>query len=133
MLCRVAKLRFHKLGPSGTPYPSRVRRLRHRHGIYVFRDARTREILYVGESHSARLYQTMTRHLQAWNDARGHWGNPHKWHVAFRREDVEVAYRAYKRGASAVAAQNNLIRRYLPPMNRAVPEEPAAAPDECPF
>ena len=36
-------------------------------GVYLIRDARTREMLYVGESHTGRLYETLTRHLYSWN------------------------------------------------------------------
>src|SRR5216684_4297595 len=34
---------------------------------YLIRDARTREIVYIGESHTHRLFETMTRHLYVWN------------------------------------------------------------------
>jgi hypothetical protein len=36
-------------------------------GVYLIRDVRTRELLYVGESHRNRLFETLTRHLYAWN------------------------------------------------------------------
>ena len=36
-------------------------------GVYLIRDARTREMLYIGESHTQRLYQTLTRHFYFWN------------------------------------------------------------------
>ena len=36
-------------------------------GVYLVRDRETREIVYIGESHTGRLYETMTRHLYAWN------------------------------------------------------------------
>lgn len=41
--------------------------LRGHNGVYLIRDARTREIVYIGESHTNRLFETMTRHLYAWN------------------------------------------------------------------
>ncbi len=36
-------------------------------GVYLIRDASTHEMLYIGESHTARLYETLTRHLYSWN------------------------------------------------------------------
>ena len=36
-------------------------------GVYLIRDARTHEVLYIGESHTQRLYQTLTRHFYFWN------------------------------------------------------------------
>jgi len=51
------------------PYHPRLAALRNRDasGVYVIFDARTREPLYVGESHSGRLYDTITRHFRAWS------------------------------------------------------------------
>lgn len=40
-------------------------------GIYAILDRRSRAVLYVGESHSGRLYDTITRHFRAWSIARG--------------------------------------------------------------
>jgi excinuclease UvrABC nuclease subunit len=34
-------------------------------GVYAIRDAYSRGVWYVGESHSGRLYETLTRHFQA--------------------------------------------------------------------
>ncbi|HJL20438.1 MAG TPA: hypothetical protein RMH99_32525 [Sandaracinaceae bacterium LLY-WYZ-13_1] len=45
-------------------YAPWVRDLQYRCGVYVIRDADTREILYVSESHTGRLYATPTRHFQ---------------------------------------------------------------------
>lgn len=36
-------------------------------GVYLIRDAETDELLYIGESHRNRLYETLTRHLYPWN------------------------------------------------------------------
>lgn len=35
-------------------------------GAYAIRDRRSGEVLYVGESHTGRLYPTLTRHFQRW-------------------------------------------------------------------
>ncbi len=48
-------------------YAPWVRELRHRRGVYVIRDTDSREVLYVGESHTDVLYATLTRHFQYWS------------------------------------------------------------------
>ena len=48
-------------------YAPWVRELRDRNGVYVIRDAFSRDVLYVGESHTGRLYSTLTRHFQFWD------------------------------------------------------------------
>lgn len=62
------RLRFRSVGDSGEPYPPWVRALVGRSGVYVIREriGRRPQIVYVGESHTDRLYETMTRHFQAW-------------------------------------------------------------------
>lgn len=35
-------------------------------GVYAIIDLRTRVVLYVGESHTGRLYDTITRHFRRW-------------------------------------------------------------------
>lgn len=52
----------------GLYYADRLENLRGRYasGVYAFFDARTRECLYIGESHSGRLFDTITRHFRAW-------------------------------------------------------------------
>jgi hypothetical protein len=42
------------------------------------------ELVYVGESHTDRLYETMTRHLQRWK-------HPEEKVHAYRRSDCEIA------------------------------------------
>jgi hypothetical protein len=55
--------------PDGAAFADWLRAMRGHglSGVYLIRDARTRESLYIGESHTGRLYETMTRHLYAWN------------------------------------------------------------------
>lgn len=36
-------------------------------GVYLIRYTEDKRVLYVGESHTGRLYGTLTRHLYAWN------------------------------------------------------------------
>lgn len=35
-------------------------------GVYVIRDRRSSRVLYVGESHTGRLFDTVTRHFRKW-------------------------------------------------------------------
>ena len=49
-------------------YPAWIRGLRKANGVYIFRERDTDEIVYVGESHSDRLYATLTRHFQRWTN-----------------------------------------------------------------
>src|SRR5438067_13123864 len=57
------------LDPEGRGLAYWVRALRGHglNGVYLIRDAGSREIIYIGESHTGRLYETLTRHLYAWN------------------------------------------------------------------
>ncbi len=45
------------LDESGEGFADWIRELRARHasGVYLIRDARTREMLYIGESHTSRV------------------------------------------------------------------------------
>lgn len=47
------------------PWPAWIGELKGKSGVYVIRDFAGRA-LYVGESHTGRLYQTLTRHFQRW-------------------------------------------------------------------
>jgi hypothetical protein len=52
----------------GRGYADWVRALRRgRSGVYLIRHFETHEVLYIGESHRDRLYDTLTRHLQSWS------------------------------------------------------------------
>ena len=76
-------------------------------GAYVIRSTKTKEILYVGESHTGRLSATIRRHFHAWEDS------PDRKHFTYSPHYVEVAVRTTPR-KSAVGAQNNLIQRLRP-------------------
>lgn len=91
----------------GEGFAAWVRRLRGRSGVYVIRTLRGRA-LYVGESHTGRLYETLTRHFQRWG---GKTSGP-----TYSRSAVKVGVRVCP-PSSAVAAQNRLIRRLSPEDN----------------
>lgn len=86
-------------------YAEWLRDLRDSSGVYVVRSARTHETLYVGESHSGQLYDTITRHFQDW---RGYTSG-----TTYSPAHVEVAYRTTPPSA-APGHQGELIRRLDP-------------------
>ena len=81
--------------------------LRGHSGVYLIRDARTREIVYIGESHTRRLFETLTRHLYAWN---GRGAGP-SYHPAVVEIAVLVAETPLD---DPVADQYGLIQRHEP-------------------
>lgn len=81
--------------------------LGNRSGVYVIRRASRRRTLYVGESHTGQLAKTIKRHFYPWRDG------PDRAHHVYDRRAVEVAVRLTP-PTSAVAAQDNLIRRLDP-------------------
>ena len=92
-------------------YPAWIRGLRRSNGVYVFRDRETGEIVYIGESHSDRLYSTLTRHFQAWTDAYDTAG------VTYYREEVDIAVIVVP-ADHALYLQNELICALVPRDNR---------------
>lgn len=80
--------------------------LRNLSGAYVIR-ANSGGVLYVGESHTGRLADTIKRHFYTWKDS------PERQHFTYAKGRVEIAVRVCPPPA-AVSAQNNLIRRLKP-------------------
>jgi hypothetical protein len=89
--------------------------LRHQSGAYVIRQRKTGKVLYVGESHSGLLAKVIKRHFWPWRD------DPERIHLTYRRGDVEIAVRITP-PASAVGAQDNLIKRLEPRDNSTNPK-----------
>jgi hypothetical protein len=114
---RNGALTYRRVGARGEDYPAWLRSLRGRSGVYVIRDARTGEILYVGESHTGRLYETLTRHFQEWRRWKGFWrgqyGEGHDPGLTYPRDRVEVAVRVTA-PSDAIAHEARLIRRLAP-------------------
>lgn len=106
----------------GAPWPDWVRALRKKSGVYVIREAGSRRVLYVGESHTGRLYDTLTRHFQAWS---GKTAGP-----TYGRGSVEIAAKVTPPGR-AVAEQNKLICKLAPADNTVSPG--CELPTENPF
>jgi len=89
-----------------------LRDLRNQSGAYVIRSKDTREVFYVGESHTGNLYKTITRHFHKWQDTRG-WFAEDFPHHNYSRHHVEVAIRRTPPKA-AIGTQDNLIQRLGP-------------------
>ena len=106
------------VGARGEPYPPWLAALRGASGCYVIRDRATRAVLYVGESHSGRLYRTITRHFQAWARLKRHWigllgAQQHDPGTNYQRDAVTVQV-VTTSPAAAVGLQGRLIRALRP-------------------
>ncbi len=123
---RNSTLAYRSVGGRGEPYPEWLRALRGRSGVYVIRDCDLRQVLYVGESHSGRLYETLTRHFQDWRRWKGFWrgqyGEGHDPGLTYPCSRSEVAVRVTsarrrdRRGSSphpppAIARQHRRAKR----------------------
>ena len=84
-----------------------VEDLEGRSGVYVIRRYESREVLYIGESHTGRLRNTLKRHFWKWKDS------PQRIHNSYSRATCEVAVRL-SAPSRATSYQNALIRRLNP-------------------
>lgn len=99
-------LNYRRVEGEGGGFAAWVRELRGtRSGVYVIRSASSHRTWYVGESHSGRLYDTLTRHFQRWSGRTAG--------VRYDRGDVEVAV-VVTPAARAPEAQARLICRLDP-------------------
>jgi excinuclease UvrABC nuclease subunit len=105
---------FASIGESsGGRYPDWIRALRKRNGVYLIRERRSGKVIYIGESHSERLYATLTRHFQRWSDKYNTAG------VTYDREAVDVAVIVVPQSHAAYL-QNELICEFDPRDNRLI-------------
>jgi hypothetical protein len=122
---------YRPVGERGEPYPEWLRALRGSSGVYLIRDRSSREILYVGESSTGRLYETLTRHFQEWRRWKGFWrgqyAEGHDPGMTYPRGACEVAVRVTA-PRDAIDEEARLIRRLRPrdnmlgqPQDEAVP------------
>ena len=116
LVARNAGFTYRPIGASGEAYPDWIRALDGKAGVYVIRDAKSREIVYVGSS-AGRLYDTLTRHFQTWRRWKGFWrgqyGEGHDPGLTYPRASVEVAIRLTKPSKS-LDEETRLIRRLKP-------------------
>ncbi len=111
---------YRPVGARGEPYPEWVRELDGKSGVYVIRE-RNRdgsfETVYVGQSHTGRLYDTLTRHLQTWRRWKGFWkgqyGEGHDPGLTYNRDRVEVAVRITS-PSQALDEEARLIKKLRP-------------------
>lgn len=95
---RNGRLAFRAVGERGDPYPDWVQDLRGRSGVYVIRERQSdgsSPIVYVGESHTDRLHETLTRHFQSWRRYKGFWrgqyAEGHDPGLTYDRDAVDAA------------------------------------------
>lgn len=110
--------KWHALGAKGAPYPAAIANLAgETSGAYLIRSARNGFVLYVGESHTGRLYSTLTRHFQGWSRSKDFWRgagfSKNDPGVTYQRHLVEVAFYVTP-AARAVRLQDALIRKHAP-------------------
>ncbi len=99
-----------------------IQALLNKSGVYVIRDRFSKEVLYVGESHTNRLKKTMIRHFQSWNS------NSKKSTLKYIKEFlgldigagrtydldlVEIAYKVTPKN-DAIELENDLIIKLNP-------------------
>ena len=96
------------LATEGDPhvYAGWIRDLRGRSGVYVLRSGS--EVVYIGESHTGRLYRTLTRHWQGWTGATAG--------TTYDPADLRVAVLVCS-SSCAVEEQRRLIERHKPADN----------------
>lgn len=93
----MTRLAYRAVGETGERYPAFVTATRNTSGVYVIRDRASHEVLYIGESHTGRLYGTLTRHFQQWGRVKGFWAamynanDSHDPGITYERSAVEVA------------------------------------------
>ncbi|MEJ7598489.1 MAG: peptidoglycan DD-metalloendopeptidase family protein [Kofleriaceae bacterium] len=120
LVARNGSLLYRRVGETGERYPAWVRDLKGKSGVYVIREVRdygNTEIVYVGQSSAGKLYETLTRHLQAWRRWKGFWrgqyGEGHDPGLTYERDRVEVAVRITS-PSDALDEEARLIRRLRP-------------------
>ncbi len=86
-------LRWRSIGSDHTPWPAWLRALQGRCGVYAIKQSG--RVVYVGSS-KARLYDTITRHFQAWRRQKKFWrgmrgATSHDPGMTYERGRCEIA------------------------------------------
>jgi hypothetical protein len=135
LVARNAGFTYRPVGEPGAPYPEWVRALKGKAGVYVIRDAESREVLYVGSS-AGRLYDTLTRHFQVWRRWKGFWkgqyGEGADPGLTYPRAEVEAAVRLTK-PEDALDEEMRLIARLRPRDNQIGQPEQVTEDEVIPF
>ncbi len=131
---RNAGLVYRPVGSRGESYPDWLQGIKGSSGVYVIRE-RDRDgdpvIVYVGESHSGKLFETLTRHFAGWRRWKHFWkggySEGHDPGLTYQRDRVEVAIKVTS-AADAVDEEARLIRRLHPRDNLLGQPEAEAVP-----
>lgn len=83
-----------------------MRELYNKNGVYLIRAADSHALLYIGESHTGRLFFTLTRHLWTWE---GRGAGP-----SYDPRRVEIAVEVIDDADETIARQFELIRKLDP-------------------
>lgn len=119
---RNASLSYRPIGRSGDRYPDWIRALRGKSGVYIIRERQrdgSNPVVYVGESHAGRLYQTLTRHFQTWRRHKKFWSGQytgsqsHDPGLTYNRARCTVAFRVLP-AERALHEEARLIARLRP-------------------
>ena len=137
---RNSGLIYRPVGASGDRYPDWIRALDGKSGVYVIKEVQrdgSEHIVYVGESHTGRLYDTLTRHLQTWQRQKKFWrdqfgGQGHDPGLTYPRHRVLVAARVLS-PARAMSEETRLIRKLRPRDNLLKQPEDTTGDDDAPF
>jgi hypothetical protein len=137
---RNAGLIYRPVGTSGERYPEWIHALDGKSGVYVIKEVQrdgSEQIVYVGESHTGRLYDTLTRHLQTWQRSKKFWrdqfgGQGHDPGLTYPRHRVLVAARVLS-PARAMAEETRLIRKLRPRDNLLKQPEDTTGEEVAPF
>ena len=120
-LRNAGSLNYRSIGKSGDRYPAWIRALHGKSGVYLIRERQrdgSNPVVYIGESHTARLYQTLTRHFQTWRRAKKFWagqygGQSHDPGLTYDRARCTVAVRVLP-AERAITEEARLIARLRP-------------------
>lgn len=112
------RLVFRPMGGTGEPYPPWVRDLKGKSGAYVIRAVGlfSSTIVYVGESHAGRLYDTVCRHFQGWRREKTRWlgffvPSDNDPGTTYDREVCEVAVRVTAIGCAGARRRRSAVLR----------------------
>lgn len=135
---RNASLSYRPIGASGR-YPDWIRALRGKSGVYLIRERQrdgSNPVVYIGESHAGRLYQTLTRHFQTWRRHKKFWSGQytgsqsHDPGLTYHRARCTVAVRVLS-PERAMTEEARLIARLRPRDNLLYQPEVDSADDEA--
>lgn len=114
------KLVYRPVGDPGDPYPDWIQDIRDKSGVYVIRERDADGdpiVVYVGQSSTGRLYETLTRHLQQWRRYKTFWkdqyGEGHDPGLTYDRAAVDVAVKITP-ASRALDEEARLIRKLKP-------------------